>query len=109
MLLPLGLFAWIAFTVAFAFPKFNYVLTVLSDPLGWGWNLFGSADTTWSPDVSIFSPILQVTLLMIGLFWSIKVAQHLPKTNTLPGQRQLLPIYLFCLAFTFTMLWLLVG
>jgi len=109
VLLPLGLFAWIAFTVSFAFPKFNYVLTVVSDPLGWGWNLFGSADTTWSPDVSTISPILQVTLLMIGLFWSIKVAQRLPKTYTLPGQRHLLPIYLFCLASTFMMLWLLVG
>ena len=87
VLLPLGLFAWIAFTVSFAFPKFNYVLAVLSDPLGWGWNLFGSADTAWSPDVSTFSPILQVTLLVIGLFWSIKVAQLLPKTNTLPDQR----------------------
>jgi hypothetical protein len=33
VLLPLGLFAWIAFTISFAFPKFNYVLSVLSDPL----------------------------------------------------------------------------
>lgn len=108
VLLPLGLFAWIAFTVSFAFPKFNYVLSVLSDPLGWGWNLFGSADAGWSPNVAS-SSIIQVTLLMIGLFWSIKVAQRLPKTYPLPDQRHLLPIYLFCLAFTFTMLWLLVG
>lgn len=28
-LLPLGLFAWIAFTISFAFPKFSYVLSVV--------------------------------------------------------------------------------
>jgi len=104
VLLPLGLFAWIAFTISFAFPKFNYVLSVLSDPLGWGWNLLGTANTTWSPDVSGFSPILQIALLLGGLFWSTSVAQRLAKTF-----RQSLPIMAFCLLFTLTMLWLLVG
>jgi ferredoxin len=103
-LLPLGLFAWIAFTISFAFPKLNYVLSVLSDPLGRGWNLFGTASTGWSPDVSGFSPILQIALLTVGLFWSASVAQRLTKTF-----RQSLPILAFCLSFTLAMLWLLVG
>ena len=47
-LLPLGLFTWIAFTISFAFPKFHYVVSVLSDPFGWGWNLFGTAGATWT-------------------------------------------------------------
>jgi len=34
-LLPLGLMAWIAFTISFASPKLGYVLVVLNDPLGW--------------------------------------------------------------------------
>ncbi len=109
VLLPLGLFAWIAFTISFAFPKFNYVVAVLSDPLGWGWNLFGTADVSGSLNVSSISSTLQVTLLMIGLFWSIKVAQRLPKINNLANGRHSLPIHLFCLAFTLAMLWLLVG
>lgn len=33
VLLPLGLFAWIAFTVSFALPKLGYVLRVMNDPL----------------------------------------------------------------------------
>lgn len=109
VLLPLGLFAWIAFTISFAFPKMNYVLSVISDPLGWGWNLLGTANTTWSPDVSGFSPGLQVALLLVGLAWSASVAQRLATTNTGRALRQMLPVLAFCLAFSLAMLWLLVG
>ena len=108
-LLPLGLFAWIAFTISFAFPKANYVLSVLSDPLGWGWNLLGTINPTWSPDVSSFSPVLQIALLLVGLFWSASVAQRLAKTDARQNFRQTLPVLAFCLAFSLAMLWLLVG
>jgi hypothetical protein len=108
-LLPLGLFAWIAFTVSFALPKMNYVLSVLSDPLGWGWNLLGTANTTWSPDVSGFSPLLQVALLLIGLFWSANVALRVAKTGSQSALRQTLPLVVFSLVFSLSMLWLLVG
>ena len=109
MLLPLGLFSWMAFTVSFAFPKFNYVLSVLSDPLGWGWNLLGTANTTWSPDVSGFSPILQVALLLIGLFWSANVARKLTASGNHASISQALPVLAFCLVFSLAMLWLLIG
>ena len=109
ILLPLGLFAWIAFTVSFAFPKLNYVFSVISDPLGWGWNLFGTANSTWSPDVSAFSPIMQVILLLVGLFWSASVAQRLARKDNQPVSRQTLPVLIFCLAFSLAMLWLLIG
>lgn len=109
VLLPLGLFAWIAFTISFAFPKMNYVLSVLSDPLGWGWNLLGTANTTWSPEVSGFSPILQVTLLLIGLYWSTSVAHRLAKTDNQATIQKSLPVMAFCMAFSLAMLWLLIG
>ncbi len=109
VLLPLGLFTWIAFTVSFAFPKFKYVLSVLSDPFGWGWNLLDTAHTAWSPDVSTFSPGLQVALLLGGLFWSTRVAQRLVKVNEGKALRQMLPLLAFCLIFSLAMLWLLIG
>jgi hypothetical protein len=104
----LGLFAWIAFTVSLHSPN-EYVPSVLSDPFGWGWNLLGTANTTWSPDVSGFSPVLQVALLVVGLFWSANVTQRLAKTGNQPAFRQTLPILVFCLVFSLAMLWLLVG
>jgi hypothetical protein len=102
-LLPLGLFAWIAFTVSFAFPKISFVVSVLSDPLGWGWDLFGTAWTAWNPDVSGFSPLLQAGLLLLGLSFSGKVAFR----QGAGGQAQ--GVMVFCAIFTLSMLWLLVG
>lgn len=105
-LLPLGLMAWIAFTISFALPKLGYILGVLHDPFGWGWNLLGSSYAFWQPDVTGFSSLWQVGLLLIGLFWSAKVASEL----TTPGNRHAaIPVLVFNLAFTISMLWLLVG
>jgi len=109
ILLPLGLCAWIAFTISFAFPKISYVLSVLSDPLGWGWNLLRISSTSWSPDVSWFSPVLQAAILLLGLFWSASVARRLEQANTMASRWQTIPALAFCLAFSLIMLWLLVG
>ncbi len=106
VLLPLGLAAWVAFTVSFAFPKFHYVVAVLSDPLGWGWNLLGLAGPWSAPDVSWFSPLLQAAILLGGLFWAGRVARRLPGGQRLP---RILPLMAFCLAYILAMLWLLVG
>jgi hypothetical protein len=104
-LLPLGLMAWIAFTVSFAIPKLGYILLVINDPLGWGWNLLGTGNRLWSPDVAGFSSLLQVGFLLMGLFWSASVVQRL----TGAVRRRALPVLLFCLVFSLSMLWLLVG
>jgi len=105
VLLPLGLMAWMAFTVSFALPKLGYVLSVLNDPLGWGWKLLGASYTFWSPDVSSFSPALQVILLLIGLFWSAKITLQQADSHF----RRAVPVLAFCLAFSLAMFWLLVG
>jgi polyferredoxin len=80
-LLPLGLATWIAFTISFSFAKVSYVLPILSDPFGRGWNLFGTANIVWSPDVSSLSPILQTVVLLGGLLWMGKVARKEADTS----------------------------
>jgi polyferredoxin len=110
-LLPLGLFNWIAFTISFAFPKFAYVLSVLSDPFGWGWNLFGTANVVWAVDDSGLVLILQIAALLIGLTWSASLSLKLADVNRIrpEGWRQSLPVIFFSLLYTLVMLWLLVG
>ena len=111
VLLPLGLFIWIAFTISFAFPKFHYVLSVLSDPFGWGWNLFGTAGTTWTAGDNGPVVLLQIATLLIGLVWSVDLSLRLvDRDRTRPYQRlQSIPVILFCLMYTLVMLWLLIG
>ena len=103
-LVPLGMMAWIAFTISFAFAKFSYVLPVISDPLGWGWNLIGMSGTSWVGQSTSFSLLLQVVLLAVGLFWASRVARRITESV-----KQALPLIAFSIIFSLSMLWLLIG
>lgn len=110
-LLPLGLFSWMAFTVSFALPKFSYILEVISDPMGWGWNLFGTADYHLSADFATASPVIQVALLLIGLTWSVNL--HFRSMGAAPPRGRIHPSsapgVLFGLGYTLLQTWLLIG
>lgn len=72
-LIPLGLAAWMAFSLSFVFVNGSYVLPVLSDPLGWGWNLAGLAGAPWQPLLPTLVPLLQIPLLIGGLLAAINL------------------------------------
>ena len=73
-LVPLGLAAWMAFTVSLVFANLSYALPVLSDPFGWGWNLLGTRDVAWHPLFTGWVPPIQAALLIAGLIASIVAA-----------------------------------
>jgi ferredoxin len=109
VLLPLGLMAWIAFTVSFALPKLILILDMLNDPFGWGWSILGLNHSIQKVSISGPSMVLQVLLLLVGLFWSFSVLRKLAATSGKKSQGTKLPIMAFSLVFTLLMLWLLVG
>ncbi len=102
-LIPLGLAAWIAFSLTFVWSNASYVWEAISDPLALGWNLLGTASTTWQPVVSSWLAPAQTLLLGIGLLWSARVAQRTASTQN----RSAGLVIAFCLIFTVIMLWLL--
>ena len=104
VLIPLGLCAWIAFTISFAFAKFGYVLPVLSDPLGWGWHLLGPIRQAGVGQVSSISQTLQLVVLAAGLFWSANTVRRIYSSRS-----QALPLILFASIFTMIFMWLLIG
>ncbi len=104
VLVPLGLMAWIAFTISFAFVKFPYVLPIISDPLGWGWNWLNLSASASVGQTTTFGLLLQLVILIIGLTWSARVARQLASSL-----RQAAPLIFFALIFTISMLWLLIG
>jgi polyferredoxin len=109
-LVPLGLAAWIAFSLSFVFANASYILPVLSDPLGWGWDLFGTAGHSWTPYLTQHIPALQTIVLVVGLAWAGVTARRIAQEGKLPAAwRQVLPINLFCLLITVGFLWLFVG
>lgn len=108
-LIPLGLMAWMAFTVSFAFSKLNFVLGVLNDPFGWGWHWLGIINTSQSIALARLAVMIQIILLIAGMFWSARVIKNLSasKGSQVPNPNILALV--FNLAFTLIMLWLLVG
>jgi polyferredoxin len=115
-LLPLGLFSWIAFTISFALPKFSYVINVLTDPLGWGWRLFGETEVVVNADRLGIAPFLQVAALLVGLYWSTMLTVKLATPpSAIAEERAVLswgraaPPAAFGLLYTLLMMWLLVG
>lgn len=116
-IVPLGLAAWIAFSLSFVFANLSYVWHALSDPLGAGWNLLGTANVGWAPYFSGGVPSMQVMVLIGGLIWASLTAQRL--SAELKGSHrqplsartvalQAAPVMAFCLLVTIGLLGLLI-
>ena len=102
-LIPLGLMFWVAFSLSFVLTNASYIIAALSDPLGLGWNLFGTANAVWQP---MLTPILapaQTLALVGGLIWSARTAQKAVKETRTSS----IPVIAFCFVTTSVMLWLL--
>jgi polyferredoxin len=102
-LIPLGLMFWVAFSISFVLTNATYILAALSDPLGLGWNLFGTANVAWQPMfTSILAPA-QTLALVGGLVWSARTSQKAAKE----AKTSSIPVILYCFVATLVMLWLL--
>lgn len=111
-LVPLGLIGWIAFSFSFVFVNGSYAISVLSDPFGWGWNLFGTRDVPWTPFLPDLMAFLQVGLLLVGLVFSIVTAYRLVRQHAateVQAWRGTLPVAAFLTGLTLTFLWLNLG
>jgi hypothetical protein len=102
-LIPLGLMFWVAFSLSFVLTNASYILAAISDPLGLGWNLFGTANTAWQPMLASILAPGQTLALVGGLTWSARTAQKASREANVPS----LPVILYCLTVTLIMLWLL--
>ena len=110
-LVPLGLMAWIAFSLSFVFASLSYLWPTLSDPLGWGWNLLGTASVAWQPYFMSSVPFLQAGALIGGLLWACVLARHAAEEKQAGRKAALhaLPVMGFCFVVTAGLMGLLIG
>jgi hypothetical protein len=102
-LIPLGLMFWVAFSLSFVLTNAAYILSSLSDPFGWGWNLFGTAAVAWHPYLTSLLLPLQTLMLVGGLLWTGRTAQKVGlEVNISP-----IPVIVFSTVATVGMLGLL--
>jgi hypothetical protein len=106
ILVPLGLAAWIAFSLSFVFANISYLWPVLSDPFGWGGDLLGTAASAWTPYLSRIVPSLQMLVLVGGLAWAAFTARRIAEEKR--GETAV-PVITYCLFVTVGLLWLLIG
>jgi ferredoxin len=102
-LIPLGLMFWVAFSLSFVMTNASYIMAALSDPLGLGWNLLGTANMAWQPMLTTLLAPAQTLAVVGGLIWSGRTAQKAAKEVNVSS----LPVIGYCFAATAFMLWLL--
>ncbi len=102
-LIPLGLAAWIAFSLSFALTNGSYVLSSLSDPLNLGWDLLGTSGMAWGPMLTAGLAPLQSFVLAGGAVWSSRLAQKAAAQARLSP----VPVTLYCVAVASLLMWLL--
>jgi hypothetical protein len=111
-LVPLGLMAWVAFSLPLLLVNGSYILMTLSDPFGWGWNLFGTANIPWTPLAPHWTPYIQVMLLLAGLYYALKTGYEQARRlfqGAMGTIKAFAPTSLFLTATVFSFLWLFAG
>jgi hypothetical protein len=110
-LLPIALFYHLAHNLEHLLMEGPKIITKLSDPFGWNWNLFGTADITVPPLVSLdVLWVLQVILVGVGHIYSLWAAEKISsrvfrdRNAATWGQ---IPVLIGMIIFSILSLWLL--
>lgn len=80
-LLPLGLLLWVAFVVPMLFVNVTFIMQSVSDPFGWGWDFFGTANIPWHQLLPQYIPWIQALLVLSGLYLSLRNIKRTWESN----------------------------
>lgn len=109
--LPIALFYHLAHNMEHLLMEGPKVVALASDPMGRGWNLFGTGAWNIPPLVSLdILWILQVVLVAVGHIYSLWAAQKISRRtfdDPVAASRSQWPLLLGMIAFSVFSLWLL--
>jgi hypothetical protein len=109
--LPIALAAHLAHNLSHFFEEGSAAIPVISDPFGWGWNLFGTANLITGPLLEV-DPLrlLQMSLIAIGYVGAVYVGWRVARQtfgDRLRAVAGLAPMLVLMIAFAGINLWLL--
>jgi hypothetical protein len=107
-LIPLGLAAWMAFSLGFVLTNASYILPVLSDPIGLGWDLLGTTSMPWIPVGGPLVSWVLAAIVLVGLAWSSRHVRAIAE-DLAGGVRLALPVWGFSFLVTAGLLWVFVA
>ena len=111
-LVPISLAYHVAHYFSLFFIGGQYVIPLLSDPLGRGWNLFGTAG--YQVDIGVVTPRLQWTVAVVAVVLGHVIAVYLSHVTALRMFRDAraalvsqIPMVLLMIGYTMISLWIL--
>jgi len=110
-LIPIALFYHLAHNCMHFFLEGGSLIPLLSDPFGFGWNLFGTANRSYGPLLSL--PViwwLQLTCIVVGHVYGVLVADRVARRLfARPGMvlRSLIPLLFTMIVFSCFSVWLI--
>jgi ferredoxin len=109
--IPLALTAWIAFSIPIVMVNWSYIAATVSDPFGWGWNLFGTRDIAWQPLLPQLIPYIQVAVVDVGLALSARFGVRIARDTFGRDKalRAFAPILAFLVLTAMLLIWLFTG
>jgi hypothetical protein len=111
-LVPISLAYHVAHYFSFLFIGGQYAIPRLSDPFGYGWNLFGTAG--YQVDIGVVTPRLQWAVAVVAVVLGHLVAVYLSHVTALrvfrsssAALRSQIPMVLLMVGYTMISLWIL--
>lgn len=111
-LVPISLAYHVAHYFSYLFGGGQYAIPLLSDPLGHGWNLFGTAG--YQVDIGLITPRLQWTVAVLAVVLGHVIAVYLSHVTALQVFRSRratlfsqIPMVLLMVGYTMLSLWIL--
>lgn len=108
--IPIGLTMHLAHNVFHLFAEGVNIIPILSDPFGYGWNLFGTANMNIAPLLTLESmKIVQMSLIVLGYFTAVYVGYKISLSiyERKVAFRSFLPMLFLMIFFTIANLWIL--
>jgi polyferredoxin len=109
-LIPIALFYHIAHNCMHFFMEAPHLYPLLSDPFGWGWDLFGTASKTYPPLLSLTTIwYLQVGLIVAGHVFGVVLADRYAKhlfSDSKMIFRSLIPLIVVMILYSSCSIWL---
>jgi polyferredoxin len=108
-LLPIALFYHLAHNTMHFAMEGGKIVSSISDPFGFGWNIFGTSTLSINPLINIHTIwILQVLFIMIGHVWSLYIGHHIASHlyNEKKSLKVELPIFLAMVVYSVMSLYL---
>ena len=110
-LVPVALFYHLAHNCMHFFHESQNILPLLSDPFGWGWNLFGTAGQVYGPMLSMNTIwYLQIICIVIGHIYGVLVADWIARRLYGEGGKAvscLIPLLATMVAYSAFSVWLI--